>query len=69
MITYNYLKPIEEINAEDQNFTLVFTDGSATHMDSVVIPRYPDTTVNTEQLLILITDLVNYVNNKFGDNF
>lgn len=69
MITYNYLKPIEEITTEDQNFTLVFTDGSTTHMDSVAIPRYPDTTVNTEQLLILITDLVNYVNNKFGDNF
>jgi len=69
MITYNYLKPIEEITTEDQNFTLVFTDGSTTHMDSVAIPRNSDTTVNTEQLLILIADLVNYVNNKFGDNF
>lgn len=69
MITYTYQKPIAEITDSDQSFTLDFTDGVLPHMDSVVIPRNLDNTVDIANLEIAIANLVEYVKNKFGDNF
>lgn len=69
MITYTYEKPIAEIQPEDENFTLIFTDSIKIHYDSVVIPRLETGNVDVIELEIRINNLVDYVLNKYPNNF
>lgn len=69
MINYTYQKPISEITENDQNFCLEFTDGISIHWDSVLIPRNPDNSVDLNSLEIAISDLIDYVKNKFNNSF
>jgi hypothetical protein len=69
MITYTYEKPIEDIPDTDLDFSLIFTDGEKIHLDSVPVPRLEDNSVNVPELEQRITNLNEYVLNKFGNYF
>ncbi len=69
MITYTYQKPVADIQPEDQNFTLIFTDSIKIHLDSVVLPRLENGDPDLIELEICINNLVDYVFNKYPNNF
>jgi len=69
MITYNYIKPFNEISNEDTNFVIVFSDGVQEHFDSVQIPRDIDLNIDIDQLNQNIDQLVQHVTTKFSSGF
>lgn len=69
MINYTYLKPIDQIEDQDTNFVVIFTDGQQEHLDSVLIPRLDDNNPDLNQLGLNINELVQKVTTKFSSGF
>lgn len=69
MINHTYAKPIDQIEDQDTNFVVIFTDGQQEHLDSVLIPRLDDYNPDLDQLALNINELVQKVTNKFSSGF